>query len=140
MSVAVRPIPDAELFPHDADIGVRGSGATVEQAFEQAAMALVSAVTDKAVAPRTRVQVCCQAPDVESLLVEWLNTVIYEMTVRHLLFSRFAVKIDGTRLRGELWGEPIDPQTHAPACEPKGATYTALRVAQNPDGSWSAGC
>ena len=51
-----------------------------------------------------------------------------------------AVRIEGTRLRGQLWGEPVDVARHAPACEPKGATYTALRVHEEPDGTWSAAC
>jgi len=37
-------------------------------------------------------------------------------------------------------GEPVDQTKHAPSCEPKGATYTALRVAQGADGTWSAEC
>jgi SHS2 domain-containing protein len=41
---------------------------------------------------------------------------------------------------GELWGEPVDVGRHAPACEPKGATLTALKVARDSDGLWSAGC
>ena len=32
----------------------------------------------------------------------------------------------GHRLQATLWGEPVDVARHAPACEPKGATYTAL--------------
>jgi tRNA nucleotidyltransferase (CCA-adding enzyme) len=74
------------------------------------------------------------------LFVEWLNAIIYEMAVRQMLFGRFVVQIEGTRLQGVLWGEPVDVARHAPACEPKGATYTALRVAQEQDGTWSAGC
>jgi hypothetical protein len=31
-------------------------------------------------------------------------------------------------------------QRHSPACEPKGATYTALKVAQDRGGMWSAAC
>ena len=38
-----------EHFPHDADIGVRGIGASKEEAFEQAALALTAVLTD----PRT---------------------------------------------------------------------------------------
>jgi tRNA nucleotidyltransferase (CCA-adding enzyme) len=38
-----------------------------------------------------------------------------------------------------MWGEPVDRARHAPACEPKGATLTELRVAKN-EGLWSAGC
>ena len=76
----------------------------------------------------------------ELLLVEWLNAIIYEMAVRKMLFGWFAVRIDDGRLEGTLWGEPVDVERHAPASEPKGATYTALRVAKNSDGIWSAAC
>jgi SHS2 domain-containing protein len=57
-----------------------------------------------------------------------------------MIFGAFKVTIDGLRLRGTMWGEPVDQTKHAPACEPKGATYTALRVAQGADGTWSAEC
>ena len=62
------------------------------------------------------------------------------LTLPTVLFGRFAVRISGTRLEGALWGEAVDVARHAPACEPKGATYTALRVAREPDGTWSAAC
>lgn len=127
-------------FAHGADLGIAGEGKTVEEAFAQAALALTGAVTDAEVAATSHVTVACEAGDIELLFVEWLNAVIYEMAVREMLFGRFAVKIDSQHLKGELWGEPIDPARHAPACEPKGATYTALRVAQDPDGLWCAQC
>jgi tRNA nucleotidyltransferase (CCA-adding enzyme) len=129
-----------EHFPHDADVGVQGWGTTAAEAFEQAAYALTAIVTHAEVKPETLVQVRCEAPDLELLLVEWLNAIIYEMAVRKMLFGRFAVRIEGERLEGTLWGEPVDVERHAPACEPKGATYTALRVAKDPDGTWSASC
>ena len=130
-----------EHFPHDADAGVQGWGATPAQAFEQAAYALTAIITHAEVKPQVLVQVRCEAPDLELLLVEWLNAIIYEMAIRKMLFGRFAVRrIEGARLEGALWGEPVDVERHAPACEPKGATYTALRVAENPDGAWSAAC
>jgi SHS2 domain-containing protein len=129
-----------EHFPHGADVGVRGWGATLAEAFEQAALALTAIVTDAEVKPQTRVAVQCEAPDIELLFVEWLNAIIYEMAIRRMLFSRFEVGIDGPRLTGTLWGEPVDVARHAPACEPKGATYTSLKVVQAPDGTWSAAC
>lgn len=129
-----------EHFPHDADVGVRGFGLDAASAFEQAALALTAVVTDAEVRPETPVEVSCEAPDIELLFVEWLNAMIYEMAVRKMLFSKFSVRIDGTRLFGTLWGETVDVERHAPACEPKGATYTALRVGQDRDGAWSAAC
>jgi len=129
-----------EHFPHDADVGVRGCGATAADAFEQAAYALTAVITHAEVKPQVLVAVKCEAPDIELLFVEWLNAIIYEMAVRNMLFGRFAVRIDGEQLEGTLWGEPVDVERHAPACEPKGATYTALKVSKNSDGQWSAAC
>lgn len=129
-----------EHFPHDADVGVRGWGATVAEAFEQAAQALTAVITHAEVAPQIAVEVSCEAPDLELLFVEWLNAIIYEMAVRKMLFGRFAVRIDAGRLEGTLWGESVDVERHAPACEPKGATYTALKVSKDADGLWSAAC
>ena len=133
--------PHAELFPHGADVGVRGVGPTCASAFEQAALALTMAVTDPAgIAPRAAVEVACEAPDAAILLHDWLNALIYEMALRHLVFGRFAVAIEGRRLVGRAWGEPVDRGRHMPAVEPKGATLTALEVAQRDDGAWVAQC
>ena len=131
----------AEHFPHGADIGIRGIGRTRDEAFEQAALALTKVITDPSgVALREPVEVECAAPDDRLLLADWLNRLIYEMAVRHMVFGRFSVAIDGNRLRGRAWGEPVDPARHAPAAEPKGATFTALDVARRPDGAWIAQC
>jgi tRNA nucleotidyltransferase (CCA-adding enzyme) len=130
-----------EHFAHDADIGVRGFGPSLEAAFEQAALALTAVVADPAaVAARERVEVTCAAPDRGLLLVEWLNALVYEMAVRHMLFGRFAVHVAGDRLSGEAWGEAVDVDRHRPAVEVKGATLTALDVARRPDGTWIAQC
>ena len=129
-----------EHFPYDADVGLRGWGATPAEAFEQAAYALTAVVTRAKVNTKISVRLTCEAPDLELLFVEWLNAIIYEMAVRNMLFGRFAVRIENDRLEGTLWGEPVDVERHAPACEPKGATYTALKVAKDTDGRWSAAC
>ena len=130
-----------EHFPHQADIGVRGIGATKETAFERAAEALTAVITDPdSVASTQSVPIVCEAPDDELLLVDWLNALILEMAARHLLFSRFEVSLDGHRLHATAWGEPVDPDKHQPAVEIKGATYTELKVGRNESGQWFAQC
>ena len=127
-----------EHFAHGADVGVRGLGGTLAEAFEQAALAMTGVVTDiESVEAHETVAIDCQAPDHELLLAEWLNSLIYEMSSRKMLFRRFAVQLDDTRLHAQAWGERVDPARHHPAVEIKGATYTALRVAHN-DGEWVA--
>jgi SHS2 domain-containing protein len=130
-----------EHFHHGADVGVRGLGPAQSQAFEQAALAMTAAVTDLGlVQPREAVRIQCHCSDPEILLTEWLNAIVYEMATRHMLFSRFEVRIEGEQLEGIAWGEPVDVVRHHPAVEVKGATLTQLRVAQEPDGTWVAQC
>jgi tRNA nucleotidyltransferase (CCA-adding enzyme) len=129
-----------EHFAHGADIGVRGIGPTREAAFVQAALALTGVVTDlDRVHPDLAVGIACEAPTDDVLLVDWLNALVYEMATRRMLFSAFAVSIEGSKLNATAWGEPVDPVRHEPAVEVKGATYTALRVQQT-DGHWLAQC
>jgi len=127
-----------EHYEHGADIGVRGFGDSKSEAFEQAALALTAVVTDLAqVAPGERIAIECEAPDDGLLFAEWLNALVYEMATRKMLFGRFAVRLEGTRLAGEAWGEKLDRGRHHPAVEVKGATYTTLRVAPE-KGGWVA--
>ncbi len=129
-----------ELFPHSADVGVRGVGPSREAAFAQAAIALTAAVTEpESVAPQVPVNVECEAPDDELLLVDWLNALVYEMATRNMLFSRFEVSIGDHALRASAWGETVDVARHQPAVEVKGATLTALSV-RNENGQWVAEC
>jgi SHS2 domain-containing protein len=129
------------LFPHDADVGVRGCGKSPAEAFENAAMAVTAIVTEPADVREARpVQIACGAPDLTLLLVDWLNTLIYEMATRGMLFSRYEVDISNGQLRGTAWGETIDRARHQPAAEPKGATYTEARVEQDDKGVWTAQC
>jgi SHS2 domain-containing protein len=120
-----------EHYSHEADIGVRGIGGSEAQAFEQAGLALTAVVADlDRVEPREQIVIACEAPDDELLFVDWLNSLIYEMSTRKMLFSRFSVRLQANRLSAEAWGEPVDPDRHQPAVEIKGATYTSLRVAR----------
>lgn len=127
-----------EHFEHEADIGVRGFGTSMAQAFEQSALALTAVIcAPDAVRPIRKVMIACAAPDAELLLADWLNAVIYEMAVRRMLFGRFDVRIEGVELRASAWGEAIEPARHRPAVEVKGATYTMLHVGCQ-DGVWVA--
>jgi SHS2 domain-containing protein len=132
---------DWEHFAHGADIGIRGFGRSPAEAFEHAAQALTAVVTDPAlVQPSEQVRVECDVPDRELLFCEWLNTLVFLMATRRMLFSRFAVTLDGNRLRAEAWGETVDVARHAPAVEVKGATLTELAVREDAEGRWRAQC
>jgi len=130
-----------EHYAHAADIGVRGLGDSLESAFAQAAVALTAVVcAPERVTPAQSVEVRCDAPNDELLLVDWLNAIVFEMATRCMLFSRFDVTIRGHALTAVIWGEPVNRINHQPAVEVKGATYTDLRVQTDDQGRWLAQC
>jgi len=130
-----------EHFAHGADIGVRGWGPTLSGALAGVATAMTAVITDPGrIRPSRSVEIHCEAPSAELLLVDWLNALVYEMATRSMLFSRFEVDCDGRTLDARAWGEPVDVVRHEPAVEVKGATMTSLRVSRQPDGSWVAQC
>lgn len=141
--VEIMAIPTArwEHFHHVADIGVRGTGQTLAEAFEQAALAMSAVIVDPAVIRETRaVEIVVSAPDRELLLLEWLDALVYEVATRKMLFGRFQVNITDYTLRATAWGEPIDIARHQPSVEVKGATFTELRVWREEQGLWHAQC
>jgi tRNA nucleotidyltransferase (CCA-adding enzyme) len=120
-------------------MGVRGIGRTENEAFEEAAKALMALTTDlDRVSPNGKVSVTLSAPDDEQLLFEWLDALVFEMATRNWVFSRFEARIEGGRLEGAFWGEPFDETRHSIGVEVKGPTFTELRVSRRDDGLWVA--
>lgn len=127
-----------QLFPHGADMGVRGIGPSREAAFEQAGLALTGVVANPGqVRPQEPIRIRCEAPDDGLLLLDWLNALISEMALRRMLFGRFEVNLANGGLDAVAWGEPIDPQRHQPAVEVKAATCSELEVSRHGD-EWVA--
>lgn len=130
-----------ELYPHEADMGVRGIGPSLEEAFAQAGIALTAVITDpETVVARERVRIELDETDLELLLVDFLNALIYEMATRHMLFGHFDVNMAGGLLTVTAGGEVIDVARHQPGVEVKGATYTDLAVRRDEHGRWIAQC
>lgn len=134
-------LPSWEHFHHVADIGVRGNGNTLAEAFEQAALAMTAVITSPdRIADTTLVEISVSGADRELLLTEWLDALIYEMATRKMLFRRFEVQIHNLVLRAKAWGESIDVPRHQPCVEVKGATLTELAIWHDADGTWHAQC
>lgn len=134
-------VPRWEHFNHGADIGIRGVGPDLESAFEQAALALTAVICEPGeITPERTIRVDCTGDDDEFLLVNWIDSLVYEMATRGMLFGESRVSIRDNHLVAEVSGEPIDIPRHQPAVEVKGATLTALRVHRNDSGLWIAEC
>jgi protein archease len=129
-----------ETFEHEADIGIRGFGGSMQEAFENAAVALYSVMVNiDAVNPLEERTVTVSAQDRELLLVEWLNALLAISDIERMVFSKFEVEMEGTTLAGVAWGETLDWDRHEPRVEVKGATYHMLSVKEQ-DGKYTAQC
>ena len=129
----------ASYFEHGADIGIEGNGATVEEAFEQAARAVFAIMTDiDEVRPLVRVDIAFAEDDVELALVTWLNRLLAEARIQGLVFGSFRLHRSGALWSGEALGEPWRPEL-ARGVEVKGATLTMLSVRRS-NGGWTARC
>ncbi|WP_338151665.1 archease [Legionella norrlandica] len=129
-----------EHFTHEADIGIRGVGPTLIDAFEMGALALTNVITDsERIKPIKSIKIHCEAPNEEILFTDWLNAVIYNMQIHNMLFCEFHIKRDELNLEATIKGEKINQEKHQPVVEVKGATYTELKVHKK-NNTWIAQC
>lgn len=123
-----------EQFEHKADVGVRGYGKRIEEAFENGAKAMFSVMVNlEKVEPKKEIKIACEADNLEELFVEWLNTLLSEAGIENFVFSEFKIKeikkTDfGYKLFGSARGEELNPAKHEAGVEVKAATYSQLKV------------
>ncbi len=128
-----------EFFDHTGDIGVRVSGATLDELFADAAAALTATLVDPAtIECRAREWVALEAPSLELLLVDWLNDLVFRFDVNDLLVRRTSPKVaredEAWKLEAAIEGEAIDPSRHKVKLLIKGVTYHQLAVRETEGG------
>ncbi len=121
-----------EIVDHTADVGIVAYGAELSQAFANAARALFSLITElDDVAELLYRDIELTAPDQASLLVAWLNELIYLFDTEQILFKRFDItRLSQTQLKARSYGEKVASSKHRLKTGVKAATYHRLRVEQ----------
>ncbi len=119
-----------EIVNHTADVGIRAYGADMSEAFANAARALFSLITELDDIEEAEYRdIELTAPDQESLLVAWLNELIYLFDAENIIFKRFDItEISNTQLKARSYGEKIDSSKHKLKTGVKAATYHMLKV------------
>jgi len=119
-----------EILDHTADVGIIAYGADLKQAFANAARALFSLITELDDVEEVLYRdIELTASDEESLLVGWLNELVYRFDTEGILFKRFdIIQLDDTRLKARSYGEKADRARHSLKTGVKGATYHMLKV------------
>ena len=124
---------DFDIVDHTADVGIIAYGADVKQAFANAARGLFNLITELDDVKETLYRdIEVTATDKESLLVEWLNELIYRFDTENIIFKRFDItELNDTRLKGRSYGEKVDNSRHELKTGVKAATYHLLKVDKN---------
>jgi SHS2 domain-containing protein len=128
-----------EILEHPADIGFRVFAPTLPRLFLNAALALLSIAGDpEAADPRERHVLSVASPDRISLMVDWLNEVLYCFDGKRIAFHNFEmIQFTETALQAAGYGEPRDPVRHQAKLIVKAVTYHQLKIEQRA-GHWTA--
>jgi SHS2 domain-containing protein len=124
---------------HTADWRIRVWGATLPELFAHAAAAMAELQgAPMAVTPTLARDLSCQAIDLETLLVAWLNELLYWSEVEDALYTRFAVHLIATGdeepfLQAHVAGLP----GRGPLAHIKAVTFHELSLEKTPTG-WEA--
>lgn len=118
------------LLDHPADLGIEAYGSDMAEAFEQAAVALVSVIFERStVDERESRDVELTAADCEHLLVKWLTEVLYLYDGQDFVGRRFEIKnITPTHLKAAIFGEGFDANRHITKLDVKAITYHQLEI------------
>ena len=130
---------DFDILDHTADIGIVAYGKDITEVFINAGKGLFSLIINSVeVSIKNTKMITVTAPDMEALLVNWLNELIYLLDTRYLLFKNFEVsKISETEIKAKAYGEKLDAKRHHLKREVKAATYHRLKIEKTTSG-WQA--
>jgi SHS2 domain-containing protein len=135
--------PKFEILEHPADVGFLAYGATLEELFANAALAMISIGGDvESVVETERREIEVLGENVESLLYAWLADILAVMDAERLAIRRAEITelvthASGGRVRGVVYGEPFDRARHAAGVSIKAVTYHQFVMERTADG-WRA--
>ena len=125
-----------EILDHTADVGIVAYGRDIEEVFCNAALALFSLITEpESIQEKSHFNLKVSSDERDSLLVEWMNELIYCFDTKHFLFNRFDIEsLTQNELKATCHGEEFDPMKHKIKRGVKAATYHMLSLDRNNDG------
>lgn len=116
---------------------LEASGKTLTEAFQNAAHGFFGLFVDlESVRPSVAVEIFCESSDSDWLFSDWLNTLVYEVRERGMIFRDFKIRVDGINVKGVIYGERIDPNRHVLKREfLAGAAFDLLYAVESESGA-----
>jgi SHS2 domain-containing protein len=129
-----------ETFEHTADLGLRIRADDLDGLFAEAGRGLFSMIVANLddMRPLEEVSLGVVGAELDYLLFDWLNELLYIFETRRLVLAQFEVKVADGGVQATARGEPFDPGRHRSEHEVKAITYHELKVEQQVDGTWLA--
>lgn len=128
-----------ESIDHKADTGFRAYGKTLEEAFENAGLALTEIYADpEKVTPTQEMEISVSSEDLKALLYDWLDELIYLHDGKDLIISEFTIDEileveEGYELDGKVVGESYDSDKHGQRTGVKAMTYHMMEIGNEED-------
>ncbi|MFH1347594.1 MAG: archease [Candidatus Margulisiibacteriota bacterium] len=118
---------------HPSDIGIIAFGNSKEEIFQNAAFGMFSLMADLDRAEnKEKYNIKVKGDDLDSLLINWLNELIFYEDSKKVLLKEFKIKsMSDTALEAEVSGEKINLDKHFIYRPVKAATYNQLQIEQN---------
>ncbi|HYL10678.1 MAG TPA: archease [Candidatus Acidoferrales bacterium] len=131
--------PQFEILEHPADVGFLAYGATLEELFANAALAMMSLACElQAVEEKESRAIEASAGDKESLLFAWLAEILGVADGEQLVFCRAKVTaISDQHVTGMVYGEKFDKTRHHAGTYIKAVTLHQFRIDRSTAG-WRA--
>ena len=122
---------------HTADLGVIIFGKTLPELFQNAAESFFSIITELEDIRENEIRhFFLKAPDLEELLVAWLNEFLFLFETEMLLFRRFEINyLTKSNLEANAWGEKYIEGRHSIKRVIKAVTFHQLQIREK-NGHW----
>ena len=126
-----------KVLEHKADEYLMAYGSTLEEAFEEAALAMFEIMTDTTkIEPRLMETMTIEAEDEIALLYTWLESLLVKFDAEGKLYSKFQIaKLQKSGknilLKGKIWGENYNPNKHQSRTDVKAITYHQMEILKN---------
>lgn len=130
-----------EFLEHTADLKIRATGKTLEEALADSAKAVFEAIAGKSrVEPKEERNLTIIVREPQTLVHDFLGQLIYLFATEHMLFSEYQLTLKeaiGYKLTVKARGERYDPKRHKLIKEVKAVTYHDMRVQEEKGKGWT---
>jgi|SRR3989344_2939859 len=131
-----------KFFDHTADVLFVARGDTLPELFRECALATEETMVDvEKIEPKQKIKILVENKDIEGLLHDFLEELVFFKDYKQLLFSKFDIEIqekkDGYSLTSHAYGEKLDVSRHDPRVDVKAVTRHEFEVVKDKQ-SWKA--